>query len=88
MKLNHQINYEAKFYRTNEGATTGFAILGELYDERNSELTRIYWDYPREDVEVSWESNYIVINDVRIKHLLDMMVKKIFTTWLKETVVH
>ena len=58
--------YEAKFYRTSGGATTGYAILGELHDEWNSEPTRIYWDYPREDAEVSWGNNYIIINGVRI----------------------
>lgn len=54
------------FYRTSGGATTGFAMLGEIEHEGSTERERIFWEYPCEEVRVVWEKGLVTINDVTL----------------------
>ncbi len=49
-------NYTVKIYQSNGGATTGFAIRGEVtYNNKTFHKTKnIYWNYPQEKAAVKW----------------------------------
>ncbi|WP_419960225.1 DUF5412 domain-containing protein [Psychrobacillus sp. BM2] len=54
--------YTLKAYVTNGGATTSYAIRGELvFNEKSGKTKNIYWNYREEDAEVSWLDNDTVI---------------------------
>ncbi|MEK3979837.1 DUF5412 domain-containing protein [Psychrobacillus sp. FSL K6-2836] len=54
--------YTLKAYVTNGGATTSYAIRGELvFNEKNEETKNIYWNYREEVAEISWVDNDTVI---------------------------
>lgn len=48
--------YTVKIYQSNGGATTDFAIRGEVtYNNKNFHKTKnIYWNYPQEKASVKW----------------------------------
>lgn len=53
--------FTLKAYVTNGGATTSYAVRGELvFNEKNGKTKNIYWNY-REDAEISWVDNDTVI---------------------------
>lgn len=54
------------FYRTSGGATTDFAMLGEIEHKGSTERERIFWEYPCEEVTVVWEKGLVTINDVTL----------------------
>ncbi|MCT9853009.1 DUF5412 domain-containing protein [Priestia megaterium] len=49
-------NYTVKIYQSSGGATTGFAIRGEvIYNNKSFNKTKnIYWNYPQEKAKVKW----------------------------------
>lgn len=54
--------YTLKAYVTNGGATTSYAIRGELvFNEKSGKTKNIYWNYREEDAEISWLDNDTVI---------------------------
>lgn len=54
--------YVVKIYRSSGGATTPFAIRGELTDTNKvfNKKKNIYWNYPQETAEVTWVDNQTV----------------------------
>lgn len=56
--------YTVKAYVTNGGATTPFAIRGELvFNERGQRTKTIYWDAREETASISWtDPDTVVIN--------------------------
>lgn len=55
--------YTLKAYRTNGGATTAYAIRGELVDNNSSKAKNIYWNYREEEAEIEWlDEDTVVIN--------------------------
>lgn len=52
-------NYTVKIYQSSGGATTGFAIRGELIENNKlfNEKKNIYWNYPQETATVKWLDN-------------------------------
>ena len=53
-------NYQINIYLSNGGATTDFAILGELENTETGEKKNIYWDYHISEAEVIWSDNNVV----------------------------
>jgi len=54
--------FTLKAYVTNGGATTSYAVRGELvFNEKNGKTKNIYWNYREEDAEISWVDNDTVI---------------------------
>ncbi|MEK4671146.1 DUF5412 domain-containing protein [Niallia sp. FSL R7-0271] len=54
--------YTIKAYLSSGGATTGFAVRGELIFNNIDEKTKnIYWDYPQEKAKIEWKDNNTVI---------------------------
>lgn len=54
--------FTLKAYVTNGGATTSYAVRGELvFNEKNGKIKNIYWNYREEDAEISWVDNDTVI---------------------------
>ena len=54
--------YTVKAYLTNGGATTPYAVRGELMDHRNGKTKNIYWDL-EEKANMEWvDSETVVIN--------------------------
>jgi len=62
--------YTLKAYVTNGGATTSYAVRGELvFNEKRKEPQNIYWNYREEIAEITWKDNdTVVING----HTLDV----------------
>ncbi|WP_255508281.1 DUF5412 family protein [Exiguobacterium sp. Helios] len=58
--------YTLRFYRSSGGATTGFAMLGIMKDQKTKEQRRIYWEYPCREVSVKWRRDVVIINDTRL----------------------
>lgn len=55
-------NYTIKAYLTNGGATTSFAIRGELvFNNRKNKEKNIYWNYREETANIEWINNDTVI---------------------------
>lgn len=52
-------NYTVRIYQSSGGATTGFAIRGELIDNNKTfnKKKNIYWNYPQETARVKWIDN-------------------------------
>lgn len=57
-------SYTLKAYLTNGGATTSFAIRGELvFNNHNGKTENIYWNYHEKTVDIEWiDSDTVVIN--------------------------
>lgn len=50
--------YTLKAYLTNEGATTSYAIRGELvHNNRNNKTKNIYWNFREGTAEIKWIDN-------------------------------
>jgi len=58
--------YTLRFYRSSGGATTGFAMLGIMEDQKTKEQRRVYWEYPCREVSVKWRRDVVIINDTRL----------------------
>lgn len=56
--------YTLKAYVTNGGATTSFAIRGELaFNKQNNKTKNIYWNYREENAVIEWlDDDTVVIN--------------------------
>ena len=56
--------YTLKAYLTNGGATTSYAIRGELvFNNRNNKTKNIYWNHREETADIEWiDTNTVVIN--------------------------
>ncbi|MGI8372371.1 DUF5412 family protein [Priestia megaterium] len=54
--------YTVKIYQSGGGATTDFAIRGELTDNNKifNKKKNIYWNYPQETAKVKWIDNNTV----------------------------
>jgi hypothetical protein len=53
--------YTVTAYLNNGGATTGYAVLGTLKNNKNGKNKNIYWQYRCEKAEMEW------LNDETIK---------------------
>lgn len=62
--------YTLKAYITNGGATTSYAIRGELvFNEKNNKTKNIYWNYGEDIANITWtDLDTVVINE----HPLDV----------------
>lgn len=64
--------FSVEFYRTSEGATTDFAMLGVMERKETGERARIFWEYPCETVTVDWDDAHIFINDIKLKKMMEV----------------
>ena len=66
--------YTVRAYVTNGGATTSYAIRGEIvFNEKNGKLHNIYWNNREEIAEISWVDNdTVIINN----HILNVPEEK------------
>lgn len=54
--------FTLKAYVINGGATTSYAVRGELvFNEKNGKTKNIYWNYREGEAEISWVDNDTVI---------------------------
>ncbi|WP_273130645.1 DUF5412 family protein [Bacillus weihaiensis] len=62
--------YTIKAYLSSGGATTGYAVRGELiFNNEEKKTKNIYWDYPQDKALIEWKDyNTVIIND----HKLDV----------------
>ena len=60
--------YTLKSYRTDGGATTSYAIRGELkFNTENKKPKNIYWEYRTENATVEWlDDDTVIINRVQL----------------------
>ena len=65
--------YTVKSYLSNGGATTGYAILGELnYNKVNKKPKNIYWNYREEKADIEWTDEVtVIINGHKVNILHD-----------------
>ncbi|MGM0861235.1 DUF5412 family protein [Bacillus atrophaeus] len=62
-------DYKINIYRTNGGATTNYALRGELENTKSGKKNNIYWENDREDAKVKWiDEDHVSIN----KKVLDI----------------
>lgn len=63
--------YTIKAYLSDGGATTSYAILGELnYNNEKRKPKNIYWNYKEKTVNIEWiNDNTIMINGHRLNVL-------------------
>nr|WP_170114350.1 DUF5412 domain-containing protein [Streptohalobacillus salinus] len=55
-------NYTLKAYLANGGATTAYAIRGELvFNTSKGQTKNIYWNYRESTAEIEWKDNYTVM---------------------------
>lgn len=56
--------YTVKMYVANGGATTSYAVRGELvFNEKNGKSKNIYWNYREETAHIVWkDKDTVVIN--------------------------
>lgn len=55
-------NYTIKVYLCNGGATTSFAIRGELnFNKKLKKPKNIYWNYREDSADIKWVDNDTVI---------------------------
>ncbi len=61
--------YTVKAYLCNAGATTAYAVLGELhFNKVNKKPKNIYWNYREEHAKIEWiDPDTVVINGQRLK---------------------
>lgn len=66
-------NYTINIYLCNGGATTDFAIRGELIDNLNENKKNIYWGYHEDEADVNWlDEENVVINGKTLNVLHDV----------------
>lgn len=54
--------YTLKAFVTNGGATTSYAVRGELvFNEKNNKTKNIYWNYREESATITWTDNDTVV---------------------------
>lgn len=54
--------YTLKAYITNGGATTSYAVRGELvFNNKKNKTKNIYWNYREEIAKIEWEGNDTVV---------------------------
>lgn len=59
--------YTVTAYLNNGGATTSYAVLGTLKNNKNDKIKNIYWQYRCEDAEMEWLNDEIIkINDIEL----------------------
>lgn len=60
--------YTIKAYRTNGGATTAFAIRGELnFNNSRKRSKNIYWNYRQEEAIIQWiDDDTVIINGIKL----------------------
>lgn len=56
--------YTVKAYRANGGATTSYAVRGELnYNNKKKKPRNIYWNYREDKATIEWvDNNTVIIN--------------------------
>jgi uncharacterized protein YpmB len=55
--------YTVTAYLNNDGATTGYAVLGTLKNNKNGKTKNIYWQYHCEKADMKWfDDDTIEIN--------------------------
>lgn len=65
-ELSPGLNYEAKAYLIENGATVGDSVLVQIIDNRGK-LKNIYWNYPCNKAEIKWKSSKIIeINSIEL----------------------
>ncbi|RBP87817.1 hypothetical protein DFO70_1175 [Cytobacillus firmus] len=64
-KISPDGKYTLKAYITNGGATTTYAIRGELvFNEKNNKTKNIYWNSGEDIAKITWtDFDTVVIND-------------------------
>ncbi|MCM3393169.1 DUF5412 domain-containing protein [Cytobacillus oceanisediminis] len=64
-KISPDGKYTLKAYITNGGATTTYAIRGELvFNEKNNKTKNIYWNSGEDIAKITWSDfDTVVIND-------------------------
>ena len=63
--------YTIKAYLSSGGATTGYAVRGELiFNKEDKKTKNIYWDYPQDKAIIEWKDNKTVIIN---NHKLDIL---------------
>lgn len=62
-------SYTIKTYLCNGGATTGFAVRGEVIaNNKSNKVKNVYWDYRVDSVDISWEyEDTVIINGHEIE---------------------
>lgn len=64
--------YTITAYLNNGGATTDYAVLGTLVNNKNGSKKNIYWNYPCSDANIKWIDNEnVIINNVQLNVLKD-----------------
>ena len=59
--------YTVTAYLNNGGATTSYAVLGTLKNNKNGKSKNIYWQYPCEKAEIEWLNDEIIkINGIEL----------------------
>ena len=60
--------YKIKVYLINGGATSSYAIRGELnYNKSKKKPKNIYWDYPEEEARIQWvDDDTVLINGIKL----------------------
>lgn len=59
--------YTVTAYLNNGGATTDFAVLGTLKNNKNGKTKNIYWQYHCENADMEWLNDEIIkINNVEL----------------------
>lgn len=61
--------YTVNAYLYNGGATTSYAVLGELvFNEVNKKSKKIYWQYKEENAVIEWiDDDTVLINGVQLE---------------------
>lgn len=61
--------YTIHAYRYNGGATTSYAVIGELeFNKKHKKAKKIYWQYKEEEAVIEWiDDNTVIINDVQLE---------------------
>lgn len=59
--------YTVTAYLNNGGATTAYAVLGTVKDNKTGIRRNIYWQYRCDDAEMEWlDDTTVVINDIEL----------------------
>ena len=59
--------YTVTAYLNNSGATTDFAVLCTLKNNKNGKIKNIYWQYHCKEAHIQWLNDEIVkINDIKL----------------------
>lgn len=60
--------YSIKAYRTNGGATTAYAIRGELnFNNSRKKPKNIYWNYREDQAVIEWvDEDTVIINGIEL----------------------